>query len=112
MDQDFRVRIDRLARLVHEAVGVIGVHVGEDDVSDIGGLDTGPLQVGGQIAEGGLHRFAGAGIDEHRRAVTLEQAVVHRNEKRAIICSADELLRGRPPPCRARNRARSSGCRG
>ena len=92
MDQDFRVRIDRLTRRVHEAVGVIGVHVGKDDVSDVGGIDSGRLQVGGQLAERGLHRVAGAGIDEHRRTVTLEQEVVHRNEKRAIICSADQLL--------------------
>ena len=96
MDQDLGVRIDRPTSRVHEAVGVIGVHMGEDDVSDVGGIDSGRLEIGRQLAEGGLHRVAGAGIDEHRRAVTLEQEVVHRNEKRAIVCSADELLGGRP----------------
>src|SRR5262249_32759005 len=92
MDQNLSVGIDRPTIIVHKAVGVIRVDMGEDDMSDIRGIDSSCLQIGRQLAERRLHRVAGANVDEHGRSVTLEEETVDWDKERAIGRFTDKFL--------------------
>ena len=74
MADEFRVLEDGLARfLVREPGGVVGVHVGEEDRVDVGGLDAGGGEVCELLASACLHEVAAARLHQHRLAAGVDE---------------------------------------
>jgi hypothetical protein len=82
----------RRAGIVDQAVGVVGVQVGDHDVGDVRRLDAGRAQVLRQLAEGGLHGIAGAGVDEDCSAAATDQKIIHRDIERSVLRFADQAF--------------------
>ena len=70
---DLGIRVMRLAGIVDQAVGVIGMQMRQHDVGDRARLDAGRAQIVRQLAERRLHRVSGAGVDEDDLAVAANE---------------------------------------
>ena len=92
MHDDLGIGVMRIARIVDQAVGVIGMQMRHHDVGDRARFDAGRAQIVRQLAERRLHGVAGAGIDHDGLAATADEKVVHRDIERTVRSAADQLV--------------------
>ena len=96
MDDDFGVRIVRIAGIVDQAVGMIGMQMRDHDMGDGARRNSCRAQVVRQLAQCRLHGVAGAGVDQDDLAVAADKKIIDRDIKRAVIRFADQTLSLRP----------------
>ncbi len=96
MHDDLGIGIMRIAGIVDQAIGVIGMQMRHHDVGDRARFDAGGAQIVRQLAERRLHGVAGAGIDHDDLAVAADEKVVDRDIERPIRGAADQCVGDRP----------------
>ena len=67
-------KLDHL--VLHQAADVVRMHVGQQNVVDVGGAIAGSLQVAHQLAERRSEQVAGAGIDQDQALAGVDQVGV------------------------------------
>ena len=92
MHDDLGIGVMRIAGIVDQAVGVIGMQMRHHDVGDRARFDAGRAQIVRQLAERRLHGVAGAGVDHDRLAAAADEKIVHRDIERTIRGAADQLV--------------------
>jgi hypothetical protein len=81
-DHELDMGVDCLAACIRQAVGMVRVHMGQQDRVDLFWIDSGGGEVFRHVAERRPHAVLRAGIDQRHASRRMDHEGVHRNARR------------------------------